>query len=380
MEKLLSIIVPVYNTGKYIRQCIESIRGQSLKDIEILLVDDGSTDGSEKICDEYGSLDSRIRVFHQKNQGPIASRALGVEKAQSKYVTFVDSDDFVEKKSFEMAVSDIEKGIDVISFGIVRYFDEDNKKNSLSRYETGTYLQDDICEKIFPSMIWDVSQETFGLDPALCNKIMKKELVSAEYAKLKNASFHYGEDVALVYPLILKAKSLALYNEAYYYHRQRKGNEIAGYLKDSDYLKKLYELYEYLLDVFGNNDGIRKQIDLFYIHSVQFGLLKYNLPRQRTRYMFPFDRVMKGERIALYGAGTVGRAYTAQLSKLNYCEVVLWVDKNYLLYNDSQIKGLEEITKSDFDKIIVALANSDICKVVKDTLLNLGIAEKDIII
>ena len=380
MEKFLSVIVPVYNTGKYIRQCIESIRNQSLKDMELLLVDDGSTDGSEKICDEYGRLDSRIRVFHQKNQGPIASRAFGVEKAQSKYVTFVDSDDFVGKKSFEMAVSDIKKGIDVISFGIVRYFDEENKKKSLSNYETGIYLKDDIRKKIFPSMIWDVSQETFGLDPALWNKIMKKELVSAEYAKLKNASFHYGEDVALVYPLLLNAKSLTLYNVAYYYHRQRKGNETAGYLKDQDYLKKLYELYEYLLSAFGNNDGIRKQIDLFYIHSVQFGLLRYNMPKQRIRYMFPFDRVMKGERIALYGAGTVGRTYMAQLSKLNYCEVVLWIDKNHLLYHDSQIKGLEEITKSNFNKIIVALANNDICKVVKRTLLNLGIAEKDIII
>ena len=82
MEKLLSVIVPVYNTGKYIRQCIESIRKQSLKNIELLLVDDGSTDGSGKICDEYSCLDGRVRVFHQKNQGPIASRAFGTEKVQ----------------------------------------------------------------------------------------------------------------------------------------------------------------------------------------------------------------------------------------------------------------------------------------------------------
>lgn len=158
----------------------------------------------------------------------------------------------------------------------------------------GTYLQDDIREKIFPSMIWDASRETFGLDPALWNKIMKKELVSAEYAKLKNASFHYGEDMAVIYPLLLKAKTLSLHNESYYYHRQRKGGEIAGYLKDTAYLKKLYELYAYLVSVFEKYDGLRKQIDLFYIHSVQLGLLRYNMPKQRIRYMFPFDKVMKG--------------------------------------------------------------------------------------
>ena len=343
MEKLLSVIVPVYNTGKYIRQCIESIRKQSLKNIELLLVDDGSTDGSGKICDEYSCLDGRVRVFHQKNQGPIASRAFGTAKAQGHYITFVDSDDFVDGKSFEMAISDMEKGIDVISFGIVRYYDEDTKKNSFIEYEMGTYLQDDIREKIFPSMIWDASRETFGLDPALWNKIMKKELVSAEYAKLKNASFHYGEDMAVIYPLLLKAKTLSLHNESYYYHRQRKGGEIAGYLKDTAYLKKLYELYAYLVSVFEKYDGLRKQIDLFYIHSVQLGLLRYNMPKQRIRYMFPFDKVMKGERIVLYGAGTVGQAYMDQLSQLDYCEVVLWVDKNFDKYEDGQIKSPDNI-------------------------------------
>lgn len=380
MEKLLSVIVPVYNTGKYIQQCIESIRRQSLENIEILFVDDGSTDGSGEICDGYSRLDSRIRVFHQNNQGPIASRAFGISKARGSYVTFVDSDDFVDKESFEMAVSDMKEGIDVISFGIVRYFDEENKKNSLSRYDAGIYMQKDIQEKIFPSMIWDAPRETFGLDPALWNKIMKKELLQAEYVKLKNVSFHYGEDVAVVYPLLLNTKSLALHKEAYYYHRQRKGNEIAGYLKDPGYFKKLYELYEYLLGVFGDDDDIRKQIDLFYVHSVQLGLLRYNLLKHQVRYMFPFDRVTKGERIILYGAGTVGRIYMDQLSKLNYCEVVLWVDKNYSLYNDSQIKGIEEITKCNFDKIIVALAQNEICNVVKRTLLSLGIVESDIII
>lgn len=363
---------------KYIRQCIESIRSQSFENIDIVLVDDGSTDGSEKICDEYGCLDKRIRVFHQKNQGPIASRALGVAKAQGNYVTFVDSDDFVDRKSFAIAISDMEKGIDVISFGIVRYFDEDNKKICLSRYETGTYLQQDIQEKIFPSMIWDISRETFGLDPALWNKIIKKELVSVEYEKLKNVSFHYGEDVAVVYPLLLNAKSLALHNETYYYHRQREGDEIAGYLKDSDYLKKLYKLYEYLLDVFGKDDSIKKQIDLFYIHSVQFGLLRYNMMKQRIRYMFPFDRVTKGERIVLYGAGTVGRAYMDQLSKLDYCEVVLWVDKNFKKYKNNWIKSPENILKIVFDKVIIAIADSQIWECVKKELMILGVKKEKI--
>ncbi len=379
MEELLSVIIPVYNTERYLRECIESIQEQSLKNIEILLIDDGSTDKSREICDEYRSLDSRIKVFHQKNQGPIAARAFGVEKASGKYVTFVDSDDFIDEIFFELAVPDMGKNIDVISFGIMRYFDDENKKCVLNQYEARKYTKQDILEKIFPSMIWDVSRETFGLDPSLCNKIIKKELVSAEYAKLKNASFHYGEDMAVIYPLLLKAKTLSLHNESYYYHRQRKGGEIAGYLKDTAYLKKLYELYAYLVSVFEKYDGLRKQIDLFYIHSVQLGLLRYNMPKQRIRYMFPFDEVMKGERIVLYGAGTVGQAYMDQLSQLDYCEVVSWVDKNFDNYEDSQIKSPNSILEVAFDKIIIAIASGQTREYAKEELVRLGVKKEKIL-
>lgn len=95
---LFSIIVPVYNVEPYIATCIESILCQSVTDFELLLVDDGSTDDSGMVCDEFASKDSRVRVFHQDNSGVSCARNLGIEKAQGKYICFVDPDDWIEAR------------------------------------------------------------------------------------------------------------------------------------------------------------------------------------------------------------------------------------------------------------------------------------------
>ena len=95
----ISVIVPVYNTEKYLHRCVDSILAQTFTDFELLLIDDGSTDSSGAICDESAQKDSRVRVFHKENGGVSSARNLGLDKAKGKWVTFVDSDDWI-KESF----------------------------------------------------------------------------------------------------------------------------------------------------------------------------------------------------------------------------------------------------------------------------------------
>ena len=100
----ISVIVPVYNTEKYLPRCIESVLAQTFVDWEMLLIDDGSTDASGSICDEYAAKDERIRVFHKENGGVSSARNLGLDNAQGEWITFVDSDDWIEEnflKSFD---------------------------------------------------------------------------------------------------------------------------------------------------------------------------------------------------------------------------------------------------------------------------------------
>ena len=94
----ITVIVPVYNTEKYLRRCVDSILAQTFTDFELLLVNDGSTDGSGAICDEYAQKDSRVRVFHKENGGVSSARNIGIDNAQGDWITFIDSDDRIEQR------------------------------------------------------------------------------------------------------------------------------------------------------------------------------------------------------------------------------------------------------------------------------------------
>ena len=111
---LISVIVPVYNVEPYLRQCIDSILGQTYKDLQVLLIDDGSPDGSGDICDEYAQKDHRIEVFHTENRGLSAARNLGISEAKGDMISFIDPDDWIEYRLFEVLYTVLERtGADI---------------------------------------------------------------------------------------------------------------------------------------------------------------------------------------------------------------------------------------------------------------------------
>lgn len=141
----ISIIVPVYNTEKYISRCINSILSQTFYDIEIILIDDGSTDNSGKICDEFVELDKRVRVIHQQNAGVSAARNAGIAIAQGLWIGFVDSDDWIDEKTYETA------------YNVAVKFDADLVQYSKNKNINQTIIPFNVCEKLelFDSAMWD---------------------------------------------------------------------------------------------------------------------------------------------------------------------------------------------------------------------------------
>ncbi len=105
IEKKVSVIVPIYNAEKYLNKCLESIIGQTYKNLEIILVDDGSSDNSPTICDAWAQIDSRIRVIHKKNGGVSSARNAGIDLAQGDYIGFVDADDWIEPNMYEVLIN-----------------------------------------------------------------------------------------------------------------------------------------------------------------------------------------------------------------------------------------------------------------------------------
>ncbi len=379
MKKLLSVIVPVYNAEPYLACCIQSILNQSMREIEIILVNDGSTDESRAVCDLFCKLDQRVRVLHQSNQGPIAARSKGLSACSGTYVTFVDADDFVARESFAAAQESMQKGVDLISFGIYRYYDENLQRYEAGSFQEGIYKKEAIEKRLWPSMLWDCEANRFGMDPSLCSKIVKKERILPVYKRLEGKNFHYGEDVAVIYPLLTRIETLEIQKYAYYYHRQGKKNAVAGYLADKDYLDRLFQLYRVLKEELSVHTCFTKQIEYFYIYSAELRKRCYrDLARPET-YLFPFDKVNKGETIILYGAGVVGQSYMVQLKKIGYCTVALWVDRNFKDYQARGVASPAAIQDTAFDRIVIAVDSVAVKREIRSYLSARGIDKEKIL-
>lgn len=216
----LGIVVPIFNAEQYLRQCIESILGQTYTDFEVVLIDDGSTDQSGEICDDFAEKDSRVHVIHQENAGKILARYRGAASLDCEYLTFVDSDDWIDPDTYKKMEQYFEKGIDVVSFQIIRYFNKTYQYVSESNYKEGLYERKNIREDIFPTMMCDKTRNGCGLDPSLANKIIKKELLMGALYAAKHLDISYGDDVAVIFPLMLHAQTLMITKESLYYRRK----------------------------------------------------------------------------------------------------------------------------------------------------------------
>ena len=169
-NSLVSIIVPVYNVEQYLHRCIDSIINQTYKRIELILVDDGSTDKSGIICDDYLSKDDRIKVIHQKNKGLSGARNTAIKVAHGDYLVFIDSDDWVEEDYIEIGLKDIEKyGAQISVTSLLQVYENNkcipsttaektvcmNKLEALSCYMFTEYLTPCVCGKIWQRDLWD---------------------------------------------------------------------------------------------------------------------------------------------------------------------------------------------------------------------------------
>ena len=376
--KKIGVVVPVYNAKKYLCQCVDSILNQKYSNFEVVLVDDGSTDGSGELCDTYSS-DRRVSVIHQKNQGMLKARYNGIKYLSCDYITTIDSDDWISPETFEVMSSHIQFGYDIIAFNIVRYFSEWKQEKRGEKYR-GLYNKDRISSDIFPTMIWDVSNESYGLDPSLCNKLFKKELFEKYLKKASNLEVDYGQDAVVLYPLMSEAKSIFFMPDYFYFHRQRQLGEVAGYIRDSFFGEKTLKAYRYLNEFYGGDAVLEKQIDFFLANSFEQRLMiLYGEKTVHQNFLFPYHKVEKGSRIILYGAGKVGQSYLKQLNNTNYCNVQAIIDKKCKNINGISVFAPEAIPTIVFDYIVISVASFEIVREIIENLCAVGIKKERII-
>lgn len=203
----ISVLVPVYNTEKYIKKCIDSIKSQTITDWELILVDDGSTDDSGKICDEYAKQDEKITVYHKKNEGISATREFAVQHANGTYIQFVDSDDWIDADMLERMYEAAQaKNLDIVGCNFIQEFGD---------YEIPTTSIYNSKEDFLRSVIgnyWGV----------LWKLMIRKELFTRYNIHFPNG-IDGGEDYFVVVSLLLKSKKVS-FVDFYPYHYVRNNN------------------------------------------------------------------------------------------------------------------------------------------------------------
>lgn len=248
MSNLISVIVPVYNVEKYLHKCIDSIINQTYKNLEIILVDDGSTDESGKICDKYKEADNRITVIHKKNGGLSDARNAGLKAATGDFIAFADSDDWIDTNAYnEMITVLTDNNADISACNIAYIFEDKTEvpavnisKNIFTAEEAIGQL---ICGIGFRAVAW--------------NKLYRKSCIN-------NMSFEAGkthEDEFFTYKVLANAEKLVFINKPLYFYRQR-STSIMGEkysLKRLDAVDACYERLLFFKDKYPNlykNDKI----------------------------------------------------------------------------------------------------------------------------
>lgn len=358
-NSMISVIVTVYNEEKYLEQCVESICRQTYKNLEIILVDDGSTDRSAEICDLYAEKDARISVVHKKNGGPVSARKAGLAVSHAGYVTFVDGDDWLEETMYEKLFQCMkEHQVDLAMCG--RFEDtEDASKEVFQGAEPGKYEKSLMLEKIYPNMI--VNREFFewGISPSECDKLFKRECIES-FQMDEEECIRMGDDAVCTFPCMLKAESVYILGECLYHYRQTT-DSLVKTIRNSDLERKQFHaMYQAGMERFTryrNIYDLRKQWEMYVLFLM--------IPRSdglyegfsRLDYLFPYPKVKRGMKIVLYGAGTYGQRLYQYLSRSRFCEVVLWVDRNYKEFQKMglSVSSPSELKIDSTDQIVLAI-------------------------
>ncbi|MBR6944175.1 MAG: glycosyltransferase family 2 protein [Fibrobacter sp.] len=374
----VSIIVPIYNVETELRKCVSSILAQTYKDIEIILVDDGSPDNCGVICDEYARKDNRIVVIHKENGGLVNARKSGLEKSTGQFISYVDGDDWIEEDFIQELVDCQQKyNVDIVAAGFSKDIGDISDEHA-NVIPSGFYDKHRMITEIYPRMICAGEYFYFGICSYVWNKLFKKELLY-DCQMAVDPRISVGEDSCVVFPVLLKSNSLYISESANYHYYQK----AFSMLKSMDSLEKEKEKISWLND--------------YLLNSLKDAPAEYKLTGQIERYIDSLRIIRYGEskdpsqnrffnmapttRVAIFNSGIVGQnIYSIYLAK-KIAPITGWFDKDAKFYqaHGLNVKYFDEIPNTEFDKIIIAnLDKKSILSALK-ILENLGIDPQKIV-
>lgn len=375
-QSLISVIVPIYQIERYIGICIESLINQTYKNIEIILVDDGSPDRCPEICDLYANKDKRIKVIHKLNGGLVSARKAGLEVSTGKYIGYVDGDDWVGPGFYESLYSAIvTSDCDVVCAGQSR--DLFNQSvHFVNSYPLGIYTGDNL-KTLRDNMLSYGEFYRPGITTYVWNKLFKREVLYEHQMNVDNR-ISIGEDAAVTYPVFMDCNSVYVSDCVAYHYRQREDSMLkksASFARETEKLKYLYEYMSAFAKVYGGN--IQKQVDDYVLGIC---IMRSGGKLLDDSYS-TFGESYHGKNVVIYSAGTFGQQLIKRFKESSHCNVVAWLDDDYWEYRRCglNVDPINYIVDLKFDYVLIASIDNRIANTIKGRLLDYGISESKIL-
>lgn len=374
MNNHISIIIPIFNIAPYLDRCINSVCAQTYRNLQIILVDDGSTDGSSEICDRYAGMDARITVIHKENGGLVSARKAGLRAATGEYVAYVDGDDWVEPELYERMMEEM-RDVTVDLVETDSFMDMGNASIPMKSKISYGKLE---ADNIIPIMLCDEAHNECRLKPHVWSKLFKRNLLKKVQFAVDNC-ITIGEDAAVTYPYILHCKKVSVLNYAGYHYVQHKDSM----LREGKELPfdKTNALISGLKEHFMPDN--RKELLLPQLNEyAKLLMLNKHMDRLDSWMgggcLMPYGGVEKTDRVIIYGAGNVGQSIYRYLKKSGI-PITTWLDREYAKYRElgmgvSDPKTLP-VLEGEYDIVIIAVNSKAVADAIKESLHKQGIAE-----
>lgn len=379
-EPLISVLVPIYKIDRYLGICVESLLNQTYKNLEIILVDDGSPDRCPEICDLYASKDARIKVIHKPNGGLVSARKAGLMAAKGEYIGYVDGDDWVGPGFYHSLYCSLrESDADIAIAGFSRDLFA-STKNILNAIPSGVY-EGEALDCIKKKMISEGAFYRHGITTYLWNKLFKRRVVEL-YQMAMDDRITIGEDAATTYPAIMASKKIVITDNCAYHYRQREDSMLKTATNhNNEYLKVMY-LYNYMVQTlkeWPDDYQLLRQTDELVLST--YIIRSGGSLKEDTMSAFPFSTDVTGKKLAVYGAGTFGQQLVRRLKNEGQCSIVTWIDDDYWEYRRCcmDVDAIKQICKVEYDAVIIALIDLVQIAKVKSLLFDYGVEEKNII-
>jgi glycosyltransferase involved in cell wall biosynthesis len=371
---LVSIVVPVYNSEAFLKECIDSLINQTYNNIEIILVDDGSPDNSGLICDQYAANDSRIKVIHKNNSGLVSARKDGLKLSTGEYVFYVDGDDWVEINLIEDYLkAALEHNADVVIAA--------HKESLVDRIEvyknkipSGCYNKEELISTVYPKMMYNGKFSQFGIFSYSWGKLYRRDLLLNNQLKVRDG-VTIGEDALCLYPTLLDANIVVILEQPYHYYRQRTDSLTKVWRTiDVSIIEKVYQDFK---DIFSS----KKILDVMLPQLQHYILSLLTVSTDGITGLYPFNKPTIGKNLVICGGGTFGRHIYKKITNTNEYNIVGWIDEWYEYYSklNLPVAGFNSIELLEYDNILIAFIDEDNSDDAATKLIKQGVPKEKII-